>query len=440
MIGKISLKLANELNSKFTEKYQKIIYGLANNIASRNIDGHEFLDFLDLANPKNLEVKEISDLSFKWKTEVNVLLVISAYSLSLHSKSVIDYIGNNHFINHRNLSKNKKNMEIIYLDHILNSKELKNLENYLDDKPFAIHVISKSGNDIDVLANFQFFSEIMERKLGLKNSSQYICITTNPNTGNLNKIAYYKQYKIFTFLDKIPEVYSIFTSVGLLPMACAGIDISRILSGAAKAKMDFSSTNLSQNIAYQYAFARLYLKNMGLDHEIFVNFDNDLATFSKYWQYLFSQTNSKENKSLYLDIANFSKEISTRSQFFQQGYKKTQQIDSLFLTILSTQRLFDEKHIGNYERNKPYFELPSTTPNQLLLYSQNAYNDLFQKVGHYQNIQITLEDNSEDTIGQLIVFLQNSSLMSAYLLGVNPFDGRSYDIYNRFLKDILEKI
>ncbi|QJR44206.1 hypothetical protein [Mycoplasma miroungirhinis] len=434
MTTKISLKLTNEINAIFSDKYKKLIQGFSNNIAARSVDGHEFLDFLDLPN-KNLELKKIIDLSFKWKTEIKVLLVISPYSLSLHSRAIIDYIGNNSFINHQNSDQNQHNIEIIYLDHILSSKELKNLEKYLDDKPFAIHVISKSGNDIDVLANFEFFAEIMERKLGLKNSSQYICLTTNSNTGHLNKINQYKQYQTFTFLDKIPEVYSIFTSVGLLPMACAGIDISRILNGASKAKEDFSSNDLSQNIAYQYAFARLYLKNKGLDHEIFVNFDNDLATFSRYWQYLFAQTNSKENKSLYLDSANFSKEISTKSQFFQQGYK-----NSLFLTVLSTQRLFDEKHIGNYERNKPYFEMPSTTPNQLILYSKNAYNDLFEKIGHYQNIQITLEDNSEDTIGQLIVFLQNSSLMSAYLLGVNPFEGKSYEIYNRFLKDILEKI
>ena len=53
--------------------------------------------------------------------------------------------------------------------------------------------------------------------------------------------------------DDVGGRYSVLTAVGLLPIAVSGADIDQMMQGAQAAKVDLSSSELSENQAYQYA-------------------------------------------------------------------------------------------------------------------------------------------------------------------------------------------
>ena len=103
----------------------------------------------------------------------------------------------------------------------------------------------------------------MEEVYGLEESKKRIIATTDKNKGTLNNLAKIKGYRMFVIPDDIGGRYSVFTAVGLLPIAAAGLDIDKLMAGCQKAREDFSTSDLSKNTAYQYAVLRRMMEKQG---------------------------------------------------------------------------------------------------------------------------------------------------------------------------------
>ncbi|HCQ67818.1 MAG TPA: glucose-6-phosphate isomerase, partial [Subdoligranulum sp.] len=59
----------------------------------------------------------------------------------------------------------------------------------------------------------------------------------------------------FVVPDDVGGRYSVLTAVGLLPIACAGIDIDELMQGAADGREKFGKLS-PDNDAYRYAMTR----------------------------------------------------------------------------------------------------------------------------------------------------------------------------------------
>ncbi len=62
-----------------------------------------------------------------------------------------------------------------------------------------------------------------------------IFATTDKDKGALKKLATEEGYETFVVPDNVGGRYSVLTAVGLLPIACAGIDITKLMKGAQDA-------------------------------------------------------------------------------------------------------------------------------------------------------------------------------------------------------------
>ena len=60
-------------------------------------------------------------------------------------------------------------------------------------------------------------------------------------------------YTFLEFPENVGGRFSAFTSVGLLPMAVAGLDIRSFVKGAAKMERQLKESDWKNNMAYQYA-------------------------------------------------------------------------------------------------------------------------------------------------------------------------------------------
>ncbi|MBQ3437387.1 MAG: glucose-6-phosphate isomerase, partial [Fusobacterium sp.] len=59
--------------------------------------------------------------------------------------------------------------------------------------------------------------------------------------------------------------------------------------------------------------------------------------------------------------------------------------------------------------------------------------------GNVPNIVINLEEVNEYNIGQLIFFFEKACAMSAYMLGVNPFNQPGVEEYKKNMMSLLGK-
>ena len=74
-------------------------------------------------------------------------------------------------------------------------------------------------------------------------------------------------YRCFVIPDDIGGRFSVFTAVGLLPIAASELDVKAVLKGCQKAREDLSNPDLNSNISYQYAVIRHILQKQGKDSE-----------------------------------------------------------------------------------------------------------------------------------------------------------------------------
>lgn len=123
----------------------------------------------------------------------------------------------------------------------------------LNPKRTAVCVITKSGSTAESLAQLLIVREWMNTSLGKKARNRIIAIT-DPQKGDLLKIAQQEQYPLFFVPPNIGGRFSVFSPVGLVPAALIGLDIVKLMKGAKDANELCWKADVKANPALQSAY------------------------------------------------------------------------------------------------------------------------------------------------------------------------------------------
>ena len=248
-------------------------------------------------------------------------------------------------------------------------------------------------------------------------------MTTDAAKGALKNLATEEGLETFVIPDDVGGRYSVLTAVGLLPIAVSGADIDQMMQGAQVAKEDLSSSELSENQAYQYAVARNVLYNKGKTIEMLVNYEPGLQYFSEWWKQLFGESEGKDGKGIFPASANFSTDLHSIGQYIQEGRR------DLFETVIKVEKARHELTIEaaendldglNYLAGKTVDFVNNKAFEGTLL----AHTD-----GGVPNLIVSIPAMDAYTFGYLVYFFEKACAMSGYLLGVNPFDQPGVEAY-----------
>ena len=217
--------------------------------------GNDFLGWVDLPKDYNKdEFDRIKKASEKIKADTDVLLVIGIGGSYLGARAAIETLSHS-FRN--NLSKeDRKSPEIYFVGQNISSTYMMDLLDVIKGKDVSINVISKSGTTTEPAIAFRIFKDYLEKKYGKEEASKRIYATTDSSKGALKKLADEEGYETFIIPDDVGGRFSVLTPVGLLPIACAGIDIDAMMQGAKDACEEFNTSDLKTNDSYQYAVVR----------------------------------------------------------------------------------------------------------------------------------------------------------------------------------------
>lgn len=425
---KIFLNLANAICQKEILKYQDKVTKINAAMDSFTSVGADFLGWKDLPeNINQVELKTMKEAAQKLHQQnIELLVVIGIGGSYLGSKAALDFI--------QGLYPGKsRKMEVIFAGTSISSSSLSQLLKYAEGKKFAINVISKSGTTTEPAIAFRFFKNLLEKQVGASKASELIFATTDAKKGTLFELATQKNYQKFVILDSIGGRFSVLSPVGLFPLACAGINIDEILAGAKEANELYKDSSLETNDAYRYAVAR-YLLGEKFQAEMLVAYEPNFAYFNEWWKQLFGESEGKEQKGLLPTSAVFSTDLHSLGQFIQEGSKvlfetvltvKNPQVD---LTIPHDQEDLDKL---NYLEGKTVHFVNNA--------AFQATMDAHVQVGNVPNIHILLEDSAERSFGWLVMFFERACAISAYLLGVNPFNQPGVEVYKANMFKILGK-
>ncbi|MDT0740158.1 glucose-6-phosphate isomerase [Staphylococcus chromogenes] len=389
--------------------------------------GSDFLGWVDL--PVDYDKEEFARIQKSAKqiqSNSDVLVVIGIGGSYLGARSAIEMLT-------PAFKKNEETPEIIFAGHHLSSTYTQELIDYLEGKDFSVNVISKSGTTTEPAVAFRLFKKLLEEKYGKEEAVKRIFATTDKEKGALKQLATNEGYESFIVPDDVGGRFSVLTAVGLLPIAVAGIDIESMMSGAAKAREELSSDDVSENIAYQYATIRNILYSKGYTTEMLINYEPSLQYFNEWWKQLFGESEGKDLKGIYPSSANFTTDLHSLGQYVQEGRR------FLFETVLKVE---SPKHAITIEEDPEDLDglnyLAGKTVDDV---NTKAFEGtlLAHTDGGVPNLVVKVPQLDAFTYGYLVYFFETAVAMSGYQLGVNPFNQPGVEAYKQNMFALLGK-
>lgn len=393
--------------------------------------GNEFLGWLNLPSSIDpTEIEAIKATAERLKNSVEVLVVIGIGGSYLGTRAVLEALSNP--FNY--LRKDGSYPKVIFAGQNISEDYLFQLLEYLEDKKYAINVISKSGTTTEPAIAFRFLKEHLEEKVGKEESKNRIVAVTDRHRGALKQLAIEEGYETYVIPDDIGGRYSVLTPVGLLPIAIAGFDIDQIIHGARVMQTLTSyKTDFEENPAAIYAATRNVLYNTGKTTEILVNYIPYLQYFAEWWKQLYGESEGKENKGIFPVSVNFTTDLHSMGQYIQEGLRNN------FETIISVNETRHELRIKEEENDLDGLNyLAGKRVNEV-----NKMAEMGTMMAHIEggvpNIILKIPRLDTFYLGQMIYFFEKACAISGYTLGVNPFDQPGVEAYKKNMFTLLNK-
>lgn len=399
---------------------------------NKTAPGHEYTGWLELPhNYDQAEFERIKAAAEKIKDDCEALVVVGIGGSYIGARAAIEMLGHS-FYNSLPPDK-RKTPQIYFLGHNISPVYTEDLLTVLVDKDICVNVISKSGTTTEPALAFRLLREHLEKKYGKTGARQRIYATTDRSKGALKQLADSEGYQTFVVPDDIGGRYSVLTAVGLLPIAVSGADIDQIMTGAASAADAYANPSLATNPAYQYAAVRNLLYRKGKTVELLVNYEPSLQLFAEWWKQLFGESEGKDQKGIYPASANFSTDLHSLGQYIQDGLRH------IFETVINIDQ---PRHDIIITRDKDNLDgLNFLAGKTLDFVNKRAFEGtlLAHTDGGVPNLIVNVPRINEHYFGQLVYFFEKACAISAYLLGVNPFNQPGVEGYKQNMFALLGK-
>ncbi|MGI6509169.1 MAG: glucose-6-phosphate isomerase [Erysipelotrichaceae bacterium] len=422
----IKLDYSHALLKEDINDYQPQVDVIHQSIINRTAKGSDYLGWVDWpVNYDKEEFRQVKEVAEEIRENADVLLVCGIGGSYLGARSAIEMMNG--------LYAGDK-VEIIYVGNTVSATYIQQVLDHIKGKSVYLNVISKSGSTTETAVAFRIYQQYVEEIYGIEESKKRIIATTDKNKGTLNNLAKVKGYRMFVIPDDIGGRYSVFTAVGLLPIAAAGLDIDKLMAGCQKAREDFSTSDLSKNTAYQYAVLRRMMEKQGKTAEFFVTYEPHLAMIAEWWKQLYGESEGKEGKGILPASVNFTTDLHSMGQFIQEGLK------CFYETVLMVENppvdvVFpackDDLDNMNYLAGKNV-----NWVNQMAFEGTLAAH---VEEGEVPNIVLYLKDTSEFSYGYMIYFFFIACAMTVLMLDVNPFNQPGVEVYKKNMFKLLGK-
>lgn len=430
----MSLELKDEFIKGFLadsdlEKITSEVEAALETVKNKTGAGNDFIGWLK--RPVDYDKEEYARVKIaaeKIRKSCDVLIVIGIGGSYLGARAAIEFIKGSH---HNTLDS--ESPEIYFSGNSISASELADLIRICENKDVCVNVVSKSGTTTEPAVAFRIFREVLEKKYGKDGARERIFVTTDKARGKLKEFSDKNGYETFVVPDDIGGRYSVLTSVGLLPIAAAGIDIDAMMQGAADAMNKYAEPKLAENDCLKYAALRNIMYRQGRTTEILVSYEPAAQMFCEWWKQLYGESEGKDGKGIYPSSVIFSTDLHSLGQYIQEGVR------NIFETVVDIENSNDTILVPDDPENSDGLNfLSGMSLNEINHKAMQA--TLYAHMdGGVPNIVLTVPNRSAYTFGYMVYFFELACAVSGYTLGVNPFNQPGVEAYKKNMFALLGK-
>jgi len=314
-------------------------------------------------------------------------------------------------------SERKGSLKLFIPDNV-DPDMISGLLDVLDVEKTIFNVVSKSGSTAECLANFFILKKALEKKVG-KKYSEHIIVTTDTSKGYLREMADKEGMLSFVVPANVGGRFSVFSPVGLLSAAFTGINIEKLLAGAADMDARCSTDDLMKNPAALFASTQYLFYWLKRPISVMMPYSNALYGIADWYRQLWAESLGKKT--------NNRGEVVNVGPTPVKALGATDQHSQVQLYIEGPQdKVITFLSVGEFEKTvkiPPYDNhyLGGRSLNELLKAEEEATRLALTRENR-PNLTIELPRVTPETIGQLIYMLELATAYAGELFDINAFD------------------
>ena len=389
------------INSKVLESIKRRVLEEHKEFAERKWNELEFLDLPDR------DISEIRRLGREIKEEAENFLVLGIGGSALGPRAILEALSPCH-----NYLKTPR----VFIYDNVDPGTLRQVLSFVDLRKTTVNVISKSGSTAETAASFMILWDEMRKVLG-KDAPKRFIATTDPNSGNLRKIAQQHGMRTLPIEKGIGGRYSVLGPVGLLLAEVIGVDSSELLRGAADMRLKCSMQELWQNPAYMFG-TLLYLMNTEEKRTVnaLIPYADSLKFLSEWFCQLWAESLGKDGRGMTPYPSVGTTDQHSQLQLWMEGPEDKVvifiKVDD-YGTDFTIPKVFEDIEGTSY--------LSGQTLSGLISAEEESTELALAKRGR-PNMTLLMPRIDAYHLGQLFQFFEIATAFTGFLLGINPFD------------------
>lgn len=197
------------------------------------------------------DVSAITSLAAQIRSKYEALIVIGIGGSDLGARAVHRAL--NHQFYNQLPQDRRGGPRLYFLGDTTDPVAIQEVIDVVDMSKTAVAIISKSGNTIEQMSTFVYVRDLLIAAVGEEAMRQRVIMVTDASTGTLRTMVEQDGYPSLVVPSDVGGRFSVLSSVGLFPLAVAGIDIAQLLEGAASVDVADTTRAVTENPAAMFA-------------------------------------------------------------------------------------------------------------------------------------------------------------------------------------------
>ncbi|BCA80051.1 glucose-6-phosphate isomerase [Desulfuromonas sp. AOP6] len=292
----------------------------------------------------------------------------------------------------------------------------------LDPLRTVFLIISKSGTTVETMSQFAIARQWAAGVCG-KEVNRHFILITDPDKGVLRRLADEQGYRSLSIPAEVGGRFSVFTPVGLLPLAAVGVDVRELLAGAMAMEKRATLEDFRRNPAYINAALQYlaYRKNMPIS--VMMPYSDGLRDMADWYRQLWAESLGKkyglDGQVIHVGPTPV-KALGTTDQHSQVQLYMEGPFDKV-VTFLALDDYGADLIIPAVPGAPELDYLQGKTLAELIRSEQKATAMALSTNGR-PNCTLTLPDLSAHSLGALVYMLEVQTVFAGGLFGVDPLD------------------
>lgn len=306
-----------------------------------------------------------------------------------------------------------------------------------DRGDWAIVVISKSGGTLETAATLRVLLEKLREDCGGDNA----CLARRlvPVTGTSGKLFDLATAlgcrEIYEVPDGVGGRFSVLSAVGLLPAAILGLDVVRLLEGAAAMNEHFRNKGPGDNIVLSYVgVSHLMEVQRGATIRLLSTWGKQLESLGLWYDQLLSESLGKSGQGATPITVVNTRDLHSRGQQHQEG-RRDKLITNLIIDEVARQPVAVERSDYNQDGLN---ELAGKTFPDIMAAATEGTN-LAYRDDDRPTANLHLPRVDEYVMGQLLQMLMLATVVEGRLIGINPYGQPGVEGYKKNMNAILRR-